>query len=146
MEEKTKSLVACLQWRALAQKEQLAYKFVSPKCSGDGAVGYSSVSVSYGALDLYARAVAAKLQQENGPQFSSSKYRPRAILFLQPGLHYVAAFLGCLYARMIPVPAYPPRNNRHMERLQAVIDDAEIQYVITTPTIAGQYSMPGKTV
>jgi acyl-CoA synthetase (AMP-forming)/AMP-acid ligase II len=56
----------------------------------------------------------------------------RAILLLPPGLDYIVAFLGCLMAGVVAVPAYPPRNNRHTTRLLAVINDSKAEVIITT--------------
>ena len=45
----------------------------------------------------------------------------------EPGLEYAAAFLGCLYAAVVPVPAYPPSPwmlERTIARLQAIAVDA----------------------
>ncbi|HEX8352320.1 MAG TPA: condensation domain-containing protein, partial [Pyrinomonadaceae bacterium] len=46
---------------------------------------------------------------------------------------YVAAFFGCLYAGVVAVPAYPPRLNRTLARLQSVIADASPVAALTTP-------------
>ena len=49
------------------------------------------------------RTIAAWLQ---------SRCRPgdRALLLYPPGLDFVAAFFGCLYAGVLAVPAYPPAH------------------------------------
>jgi amino acid adenylation domain-containing protein len=73
--------------------------------------------LSYGALDLRARAVAAALRERLEPA-------ARALLLLPPGLDFVAAFLGCLYAGVVAVPAYPPRPGRGEGRLRALLEDA----------------------
>ena len=39
--------------------------------------------------------------------------------------------MGCLYAGAIAVPAYPPRRNRNMERIQAISDDAIAKAALT---------------
>ncbi len=65
----------------------------------------------------------------------------RAILLLAPGLDYIVAFLGCLMAGVVAVPAYPPRSNRHTKRLLAVINDSKAEVVITTAAIARQYPL-----
>ena len=36
----------------------------------------------------------------------------RVLLLVPPGLDYVAAFFGCLYAGAVAVPAYPPNPRR----------------------------------
>jgi acyl-CoA synthetase (AMP-forming)/AMP-acid ligase II len=59
----------------------------------------------------------------------------RVLLFYPPGLDYVAAFFGCLYAGMIAVPSYPPRLNRSDLRLQATVDDAQATVALTTAQI-----------
>ena len=48
----------------------------------------------------------------------------RVLLLYPPGLDFVAGFYGCLYAGAVAVPAYPPRRNRNMLRIQAISDDA----------------------
>jgi acyl-CoA synthetase (AMP-forming)/AMP-acid ligase II len=47
----------------------------------------------------------------------------RAPLLYPPGLEFVGAFLGCLAAGVIAVPAYPPRQNRSADRLRAALRD-----------------------
>src|SRR5262249_35618173 len=41
-----------------------------------------------------------------------------------PGLEFIAAFFGCLYAGVLAVPAYMPRVNRPMPRLRSIVEDA----------------------
>jgi len=84
----------------------------------------SAVSVSYGDLDLAAKAIAAKLQ-------SLDLVGERALLLYPPGLEFVSAFLGCLYAGVIAVPAYPPRRNQKLSRLQSIVSDAQAKIVLT---------------
>ena len=45
----------------------------------------------------------------------------RVLLLYPPGLEYVAALFGCLYAGAVAVPAYPPRFNRPMLRLRTMV-------------------------
>ena len=56
----------------------------------------------------------------------------RALLLYPAGLDFVAAFFGCLYAGVVAVPAYPPRRNRNMARIEAIADDAEAKIALTT--------------
>ena len=60
----------------------------------------------------------------------------RALLLYPPGLEFVPASLGCLYAGVIAVPVYPPRRNRSMARIQAIADDAEAHVALTTDLVA----------
>src|SRR6185295_5444057 len=52
-----------------------------------------------------------------------------------PGVEFVAAFFGCLYAGVVAVPAYPPRLNRPDARIQEIAADAEAKLVLTTADI-----------
>src|SRR5258707_5561535 len=85
-------------------------------------------SLTYGALDQQARAIGAVLQASCLPG-------DRVLLLLPPGLAYIAAFFGCLYAGVIAVPAYPPRINRSLSRLQAIVTDAQATLALTTNSI-----------
>lgn len=63
----------------------------------------------------------------------------RALLLYPPGRHYVEGFLGCLYAGVIPVPAYPPdpsRLDRTLPRLQGIASDSRSTMVLATTEIA----------
>lgn len=59
----------------------------------------------------------------------------RALLLYPPGLEFITAFFGCLYASVIAVPAYPPRRNKKLSRLQAIVSDANVQIVLTTSSL-----------
>ncbi|SEM69381.1 amino acid adenylation domain-containing protein [Stigmatella aurantiaca] len=73
--------------------------------------------LTYAALDRRARAIAARLA-ELPPG-------TRILLLYVPGVEYIAAFFGCLYAGMVAVPVYPPRHDRSLLRLQAIAIDAQ---------------------
>src|SRR5919107_6045400 len=91
---------------------------------GDGEAEDSSIT--YGDLDLEARAVASRLQS------AGVAAGERALLLYPPGLPYVAAFFGCLYAGLIAVPAYPPRLNRPISRLRSMVADSQATVALTT--------------
>jgi acyl-CoA synthetase (AMP-forming)/AMP-acid ligase II/acyl carrier protein len=117
-------LVELLRRRALNQPEQTAYKFLF-----DGeAVG---PSLTYAKLDRRVRAVAAHLQQLNAAG-------ERVLLLYPPGLEYIVAYFGCLCAGAIAVPAYAPRQNRHLARVQAIAADAHARFALTTKTLLSQ--------
>ncbi|MCA9148256.1 MAG: aminotransferase class I/II-fold pyridoxal phosphate-dependent enzyme, partial [Planctomycetales bacterium] len=84
---------------------------------------------TYADLDRKSRAIAARLQSMN-------LAGERALLLYPPGLDFVAGFLGCLYAGVIAVPAFPPRRNRNMERIQAIADDASAAAALTVADVA----------
>jgi amino acid adenylation domain-containing protein len=79
----------------------------------------------YAELESRARALAGWLQAQ---ELSGE----RVLLLYPPGLDYVAAFLGCLAAGAVAVPAYPPRPNRGQERLLAIAADAQPAAALTT--------------
>ncbi|MEH2382490.1 MAG: amino acid adenylation domain-containing protein [Nostoc sp.] len=83
------------------------------------------LTLNYHELDRRSRAVAAQLQALG----LSGK---RAILLYPPGLDYLTAFFGCLYAGVVAVPAYPPRNQRKTPRIQAISIDAQASIALTT--------------
>ncbi len=58
------------------------------------------------------------------------------MLLCPPGLDYVAAFFGCLYAGVVAVPVYPPRRARGLDRLHAVVADARAAAVVAPPAVA----------
>ncbi|MGD9722485.1 MAG: aminotransferase class I/II-fold pyridoxal phosphate-dependent enzyme [Pirellulales bacterium] len=83
------------------------------------------IQLTYHELDRQARAVAARLQAAN-------LEGERAVLLYPPGLDFIAAFFGCLYAGVVAVPAYPPRRNRSLSRIQSIADDAQAKIALTT--------------
>lgn len=83
----------------------------------------------YGELDRRARAIAAWLQ-------SCGAAGERALLLYPPGLDYLAAFFGCLYAGVVAVPAYPPQRQRGWPRVRAILADSQAAYALTTSGIA----------
>ncbi|KYC36605.1 non-ribosomal peptide synthetase [Scytonema hofmannii PCC 7110] len=85
-------------------------------------------TLTYHELDRRSRAIAAQLQ-------ALGLSGERAILLYPPGLDYLTAFFGCLYAQVVAVPAYPPRNQRNTPRIQAIIKDAQAAIILTTTTI-----------
>jgi acyl-CoA synthetase (AMP-forming)/AMP-acid ligase II len=113
------TLVKLLRWRALQQPEQLAYIFLV-----DGEM--KETRLTYGELDQKARAIGAFLQ-------SSQAAGERALLLYPPGLDYIAAFFGCLYAGVIAVPAYPPRPSRvrSLSRIQTIVNDCGPAFALT---------------
>ncbi len=84
--------------------------------------------LTYRELDRQARAIAAWLQSLN-------LEGQRALLLYPAGLEFIAAFFGCLYAGVVAVPAYPPRRNRSLSRIQAIADDAEAKVALTTQDV-----------
>ena len=118
------NLVDRLRYWAEHLPDQVAFYFLV-----DGEE--QELRVTNAELDRQARAIAAKLTAlgMNGE---------RALLLYPPGLDFVAAFFGCLYAGVTAVPAYPPRRNRNMARIQAISDDAEAKLALTVSEVTGR--------
>jgi len=92
--------------------------------------------MTFSDLDVRARAIAARLQ-------SATAAGARALLLYPPGMEYIAAFYGCLYANVIAVPAYPPdptRLDRTLPRLRAIVADAQATVVLTTRSLLGLFN------
>jgi amino acid adenylation domain-containing protein len=118
------TLIDLLRWRTRRTPDKVGYIFLA-----DGET--QELSLTYEELDRRARAIAAQLQR-------STARGDRALLLYPPGLDYVAAFFGCLYAGLIAVPAYPPdpsRFSRSLPRLQTIVDDSRARVTLTTETI-----------
>ncbi|WP_299411722.1 type I polyketide synthase [Acaryochloris sp. IP29b_bin.148] len=115
---KPANLPNLLQWRANKEAEKQTYRFLL-----DGET--QAESVSNQTLDLQARYIGARLQ-------ALGARGERVLLVFQPGLAYIAAFFGCLYAGAIAVPIYPPRPNRSLGRLAKIIADAQPTLALST--------------
>ena len=88
-------------------------------------------AISYKELDGQARAIAACMLELAQPE-------DRALLLYAPGVEFLPAFFGCLYARIIAVPAYPPHRNRNLLRLLAIVRDAQPKLILTTSGSGGK--------
>ena len=115
------NLLELLQHRALHQGDDVGFRFVV-----DGE--RETIEWTYADLDRKARAIAASLQ-------SLDLEGERALLLYPSGLDFVAAFFGCLYAGVTAVPAYPPRRNRNMARIDAIANDAQAKIALTTTDV-----------
>ncbi|HLM55156.1 MAG TPA: AMP-binding protein, partial [Pyrinomonadaceae bacterium] len=122
---KPRTLVGLLRARAQGGPERVAYRFLS---EGEA----QEESVTYGELEGRARAIAAVLQRTCGEG-------ERALLLYPPGLDYVAAFFGCIYAGVIAVPAFPPHASRR-QRLESIAADAQAALALTTARILERVS------
>lgn len=89
-------------------------------------------------LDTRARRIAVRVSEVASPG-------DRALLVVPPGLDYIVAFFGCLYAGVIAVPAYPPdprRLARTLPRLLAIVRAADARVALTTRAIGAVLGMP----
>lgn len=92
-----------------------------PAPIGEGAVD----SWGWAELRTRARSVAAELIA------TEARRGARVLLVYPAGLAFVAAFYGCLYAGMVPVPVPPPHRSEGLGRWRHVARDAGISGVLT---------------
>jgi 8-amino-7-oxononanoate synthase/acyl carrier protein len=110
------SLIDCLRYWTEMEPEARAYGYT------DGEE--EEMYLTYAQLHQKARAVAAKLTE-------LGMAGERALLLYPPGLDFLVAWYGCLMAGTVAVPAYPPRKNRNVNRIQAISDDAQAKVALT---------------
>lgn len=110
------SLIDCLCYWTEQQPDAVAYGFTDGEDE--------ETCLTYVELHRRARSVAAKLTE-------LGMTGERALLLYPPGLDFLVAWYGCLMAGAIAVPAYPPRRNRNVNRIQAISDDARAKVALT---------------
>lgn len=118
------SLVDILRWRAKNQAHKFAYRFLKDgECEED--------SITYAELDRRARSIGAVLQE-------STKVGDRALILFSPGLDFIAAFFGCLYAKVIAIPVSSPHPTRFETSLAAtlrIIEDSKPAAVMLSSSL-----------
>ncbi len=118
-----------LRARAAERPEQVAFTYLADGESEGG-------RLTYAGLDRAASAIAGALRE-------LVPAGERALLLYPPGLDFIAAFFGCLYAGVVVVPAYPPRpNDRSQSRLRAIARDARPLAALTTADILATAGSP----
>jgi acyl-CoA synthetase (AMP-forming)/AMP-acid ligase II len=128
--DSSETTLGCLLGRRAEQTpDDCAYLFLA---DGEN----TEQRLTYRQLHLQAGAIAARLRAA-GHQGSP------AILLFPPGLDYIAAFFGCLYAGVIAVPAYPPSGPKDLPRLAAIIGDSGVRIALTSssfvPLLEGRF-------
>ena len=118
------TLVEALRWRAEHQPDRLACRFMLDGESRE-------VVLTYRELDRRARAIAATLQSLQDPG-------DRTLLVYPPGLEFISAYLGCLYAGAVAVilpSPHPARLSQFLSRASGICRDATPSVVLTTSAI-----------
>lgn len=121
---KCSTFVELLRYKARSQPDRKAFIFLA-----NGKT--ETATLTNAQLDQQAQRIAAYLQSFASPG-------DRALLLYPPGLDFICAFLGCLYAGVIAVPAYPPRPNRSTARVEAIAIDAQPKIALTTASVLEQ--------
>ncbi|MBG0817989.1 fatty acyl-AMP ligase [Planomonospora sp. ID82291] len=108
--------------RAQAERHghERSYTFVR-----DRAGRLSESRLTFAGLDARAGSLGAWLARR--------RMEDRTALLLYPaGLEFLAAFLGCLYSRVVAVPSPLPQTDpRALERAAGIIKDADVRLVLT---------------
>ena len=112
------TLLHRLHHHARHTPERIAFTFLHE----DGA----AADVSYRDLAAQVAALAAALARHAMPG-------ARALLLYPPGPGFVGAFLACLAAGVVAVPAAPAHRRRDGERLAALLADAGPAIVLAAP-------------
>jgi FkbH-like protein len=113
----SRTLDEVLRQRARCHPDRRAFTFLY-----DGEA--EAEHLTWSELDRRARTIAAGLQASCAPG-------DRALLLFPPGLDFIAAFFGCLYAGTVAVPAYPPRSARALPRLRGLLADCRPAVALT---------------
>ena len=123
------TLVGLLARRASTTPDAVAYRFLRDDLTvGD--------EVTCGELAARADAIAAHLRQRVEPG-------DRALMLYPPGLDFLCAFLGCLRAGVVAVPAYPPRVRELDARILAIAADASPRIGLATSALVPGISAAG---
>ena len=120
------TLVEIVQDRAATFPDAIALRYLA---SGD--VSGPLIELSYRDLLRRSCAIGAAFQHNHADG-------DRALLVFPPGLEFVTAFFGCLFAGVIPVPVYPPelaQHERTFSKLHAIVADSGARFALT----ASQY-------
>ena len=130
MSDSFRSILDILQYRSQEQPNSTSYIFLQ-----DGETETSRLT--YEQLNCHAIIIATYLQ-------SKTMVGDRVLLLYPPGLEFISAFFGCLYAGLIAVPAYPPTRNHSLSRLLSISDDAQAKIALTTTSILNQLNSKPK--
>jgi 8-amino-7-oxononanoate synthase len=118
------TLVDLLDYRAERQPHDVVFRFLGGDGAEDGILDFAG-------LRRRALAVAAAIR-------AHADAGDRTVLLVPPGLDYVAAFFGCLYAGVVAVPAYPPNPRRADPRVTSIIADSGARVALVHAALAAR--------
>jgi acyl-CoA synthetase (AMP-forming)/AMP-acid ligase II len=119
----TETLGALLRSRAAEQPDHRIFTFLGHDLEPAG-------ELTYGGLDARARELASALGGLEGE---------RALLVYAPGLEFIEAIYGCLYAGLIAVPCPPPDPGRKHAgpRMRTLVADSTPRVVLSPSDLQG---------
>ena len=116
-----KTFVELLLKRSQEQPDQTAFIFLQ-----DGKT--ESGRLTYGELHQKAREIALELTSWSQPG-------DRILLLYPPGLEFITAFCGCLYAQAIAVPTNLPHPKHSLTRVQTIVNNSQAKVALTTASV-----------
>ncbi|MGH7655653.1 MAG: aminotransferase class I/II-fold pyridoxal phosphate-dependent enzyme [Gemmatimonadaceae bacterium] len=112
------TFVDVLEYRAAREPSRTIFRYIHSD-------GHEQASITFAELRQRARAIAAGLSEHVVPG-------DRVVVLVPPGLDYIAAFFGCLYAGAVAVPAYPPNPRRADTRVARMVADCDARVAIVS--------------
>ncbi len=94
--------------------------------------GIEIEKTNYGDLIRLSKSIAAGLQEKTKPGDT-------CLILFAPGLDFITALLGCIYAGVIAIPAYPPKKNKKNDRLWSIIEDANPVCIMLSQEIENMF-------
>ena len=119
--QKRNTLIDLLILQAKQQTDWKVYTFLE---NGEG----KGESLTFQELDRQARKIASYLQK-------NTQVGDRVLLLHLAGFEFITSFWGCLYAGVIGVPLYPPRQHHSLLRVQHIINDCQPTLALTNKSI-----------
>ena len=111
-------------------------------CEGEHSRGFTFVGAKGPGEDLFLSFHDLRLAtQRRAAHYAAAGLRrgDRVALIVPEGEHFIPAFLGALWAGLIPVPLYPPvslgKLDAFMEALVSVLDVARPRVLVTTERV-----------
>jgi acyl-CoA synthetase (AMP-forming)/AMP-acid ligase II len=117
------SIVEILRQQGRAAPDRTAFRFI-PAAS-------APTDLSFGALDAAATRLAGLLK-------SRVRSGDRVLMFYPPGLDFIVAFFGVLYAGAVAVPLVPPRRQGAGPIIDGMIRNAEPAAILTSSHLAAR--------
>lgn len=118
------SLVDLLEKKVEKNPNFPLYTFINRKIKENN-------NLTYLELAEQAKKIASVLQEV-------THHGDRVLIIYPPGLEFISAFFGCLYAGTIAVPSYPPTTKDWAAKSQRIIKNSGAHVVLTTTELMVQ--------
>jgi acyl-CoA synthetase (AMP-forming)/AMP-acid ligase II len=118
---KFETLIDLLEYRATFNPNMIAISFFE-----NGEIETDKITY----LELYSK---ASILAEH--LFTQSSLGKTVLIIQNSSIDYLVSFFAVIMSGRIPVPAYPPRNNRNSQRMKMIIEDTKSDIILTTLNI-----------